>query len=131
MWNYSKRSNSTRRKRSLRWSCHPSEMDWPPRSPDLTPIDSFLWDYLMERINEPATIPEQKGDIRCAVGEIAPLVGWWRTFGQHHISYTTIKYVFNTSNSKWINLYLKFTENYWRKNCQGHKISYKKKKNES
>lgn len=42
------------------------DIAWPPRSPDLTPIDFFLWGYLKTRvsINPPAHINELKQRIR-------------------------------------------------------------------
>lgn len=50
------------------------DIDWPPRSCDLTPLDFFLWGYLKERVyvNKPATIPELKENIRRAIAEIEP-----------------------------------------------------------
>jgi len=38
---------------------------WPPRSPDLTPSDCFLWGYLKGRVyqNKPRTIDAFKANI--------------------------------------------------------------------
>lgn len=46
-----------------------SDIDWPPRSQDLTPSDFFLWSYLEERVyvNKTVTIPELKGNLRCVL----------------------------------------------------------------
>lgn len=48
------------------------DINWPPRSCDLTPLDFFLWGYLKGRvfINKPATIADLKENIRAAVREI-------------------------------------------------------------
>ena len=42
------------------------DLDWPPRSPDLTPPDFFLWGYLMSKVyvNKPRTVEELKDNIR-------------------------------------------------------------------
>ena len=45
------------------------DLRWPPRSPDLTPPDFFLWGYLKEKvyINKPQTLQELKDNIlNCA-----------------------------------------------------------------
>ena len=33
-----------------RWIGRHGTIEWPPRSPDLTPLDYFLWGYLKERV---------------------------------------------------------------------------------
>jgi len=33
-----------------RWIGRRGEIEWPARSPDLTPLDYFLWDYLKDRV---------------------------------------------------------------------------------
>lgn len=33
-----------------RWIGRRGELEWPPRSPDLTPLDFFLWGYLKENV---------------------------------------------------------------------------------
>ena len=50
------------------------DLDWPPRSPDLTPPDLFLWGYLKSKVyvNKPRTVEELKDNIR---QEIATIVG--------------------------------------------------------
>lgn len=49
-----------------------SEVNWPPRSCDLTPLDFFLWGYLKSRVyaNKPTTIQQLKGEITRHIGEI-------------------------------------------------------------
>lgn len=51
-----------------------SNFNWPPRSPDLTAPDCFLWAYLKERVyvNKPATIPQLKTNIRNEILSITP-----------------------------------------------------------
>ena len=47
---------------------------WPPRSPDLTPPDYFLWRYLKGRIyqNEPRTIDALKANITKEIQAVTP-----------------------------------------------------------
>jgi hypothetical protein len=33
-----------------RWICRGGPIHWPPQSPDLNPIDFFLWGHLMENV---------------------------------------------------------------------------------
>lgn len=42
------------------------DIQWPPRSPDLTPCDFFLWGYLKSQVyrNSPATLDALKNNIR-------------------------------------------------------------------
>ncbi|KAJ4430513.1 hypothetical protein ANN_19101 [Periplaneta americana] len=42
------------------------DIDWPPRSPDLTAADYFIWGYLKSRVyrNEPCTIIQRKQNIK-------------------------------------------------------------------
>lgn len=44
---------------------HRGDVDWPPRSPDLSPCDFFLWGYLKNKvyINKPRTVVELKDAI--------------------------------------------------------------------
>lgn len=46
---------------------------WPPRSPDLTPPDFFLWGYLKERVykNRPHTLNELKMNITTEINNIS------------------------------------------------------------
>lgn len=48
------------------------DIPWPPRSPDLTPLDFFLWGYMKSRVysNNPTTIAQLKANIR---GEMAAI----------------------------------------------------------
>lgn len=54
-----------------------TDVPWPPRSCDLTPLDYFLWGYVKDKVyaNAPATIPELKREIRRVIGGIGePLI---------------------------------------------------------
>ena len=48
-------------------------MEWPPRSPDLSPPDYFLWGYLKDRVyvNRPRTIEKFKNNIRTEIQAIS------------------------------------------------------------
>lgn len=50
------------------------DIPWPPRSPDLTPMDFFLWGYLKSRVytNNPRTVVDLKENIRREIGAIEP-----------------------------------------------------------
>jgi len=39
-----------------------SQNQWPPHSPDLNPLDFFLWDYLKDRVDIPP--PETTEDLK-------------------------------------------------------------------
>lgn len=45
---------------------------WPPRSPDLSPLDFFLWGYIKDRayVNQPATLDDLKTNITQIISEI-------------------------------------------------------------
>lgn len=47
---------------------------WPPRSPDLTPPDFFLWRYLKHIVlsNNPKNIDQLKQNIRGEIAAITP-----------------------------------------------------------
>ncbi|GFV46139.1 uncharacterized protein TNCV_1256951 [Trichonephila clavipes] len=47
---------------------------WPPRSPDLTPVDFWLWGYLKSRVylSGPSSLSELKDAIRREVSSIHP-----------------------------------------------------------
>lgn len=51
-----------------------SEFNWPPRSPDLTAPDFFLWGYLKNRvyINKPKTIQDLKDNIKAEIQTLRP-----------------------------------------------------------
>ena len=53
-----------------------SDLNWPPRSCDLTPCDFFLWDFDKSQVyaNKPETIPEVKSEIQRVIGQIQPLL---------------------------------------------------------
>jgi hypothetical protein len=41
-----------------RWFGRDGPMTWPPRSPDITPLDFFLWGYFKDIVcNTPVTSP--------------------------------------------------------------------------
>ena len=48
------------------------DLQWPPRSPDLTPCDFFLWGYLksLVYVDRPRTIAHLKNNIRDAIANI-------------------------------------------------------------
>lgn len=48
------------------------DIDWPPRSCDITPLDFFLWGYLKDRVytDNPQTLAQLKRNIRRVIGEI-------------------------------------------------------------
>jgi hypothetical protein len=50
------------------------DIGWPPRSPDLTPCDFFLWGYLKAKVYEhrPQTLEALKETIRQEVAAITP-----------------------------------------------------------
>lgn len=50
------------------------DVNWPPRSCDLTPLDFFLWGYLKEKVyvDKPATIQELKDEIIRHINGIEP-----------------------------------------------------------
>jgi len=50
------------------------DVNWPPRSCDLTPLDFFLWGYLKSQIytNKPQTIDALKVNITNAIQQIQP-----------------------------------------------------------
>lgn len=50
--------------------------EWPPRSPDLTPLDFFLWGFIKEKVyaTEPTTIEDMQERIREAFRSITPQI---------------------------------------------------------
>lgn len=50
------------------------DIDWPPRSPDLTAPDFFLWGFLKSKVyaNKPKTIEELKDNIQAEMAAISP-----------------------------------------------------------
>ena len=59
-----------------RWIGLHGPQEWPPRSPDLTPMDFFAWSFLKNKIYQ--TLPENPEDlenkIRNAYAEITPVI---------------------------------------------------------
>ncbi|RYA74177.1 hypothetical protein DD595_24615 [Enterobacter cloacae complex sp. 4DZ3-17B2] len=57
-----------------RWIGRRGVIEWPPRSPDLTPLDYFLWGYLKDRVyrTKPVNIEEVKQRIRDEIAAIEP-----------------------------------------------------------
>lgn len=55
-----------------RWIGRRGPIEWPPRSPDLTPPDFFLWGYLKDIVyrGRPSTCDELRSRIEQACGEI-------------------------------------------------------------
>lgn len=55
-----------------RWIGRRGAIEWPPRSPDLTPLDYFLWGYVKERVyqNKPDNIDALKEKIRIVFNNI-------------------------------------------------------------
>lgn len=49
------------------------DFDWPPRSPDLTPPDFYLWGYLKSKvyISKPRTLAQLKNNIRREIRKIS------------------------------------------------------------
>ncbi|XP_055308971.1 uncharacterized protein LOC129572881 [Sitodiplosis mosellana] len=49
-----------------------AEVEWPPRSCDLTPLDYFLWGYVKDKVyaNKPSTIAELKIEIRRVIATV-------------------------------------------------------------
>ena len=48
------------------------DLEWPARSPDLTPCDFFLWGYLKFRVyaNRPRTLDDLKANIQAEIANI-------------------------------------------------------------
>ena len=48
--------------------------NWPPRSPDLSPLDFFLWGYLKSKVYNPrpATLDQLEQNIRNQVAALDP-----------------------------------------------------------
>lgn len=58
------------------WIGTQGPVNWPPRSPDLTPLDFFLWGHLKNLVydhhNPPRTLQELEGRITAACSQITP-----------------------------------------------------------
>lgn len=59
-----------------RWIGRGGYIQWPPRSPDLTPLDFYLWGYVKDVVykNRPTTALDLQRRIREAVANITPQV---------------------------------------------------------
>lgn len=59
-----------------RWIGRRGSIEWPPRSPDLTPLDFFLWGYLKSKVyqSRPNNLEELKERIRTEIAQITPEV---------------------------------------------------------
>lgn len=57
-----------------RWIGRRGEIEWPPRSPDLTPLDFFYWGYLKDRVyqTKPDSIDDLRGRILETSNAITP-----------------------------------------------------------
>jgi len=45
-----------------RWiGIHSDFQEWPPRSPDLSPMDFFVWGYIRDQVYQ--TLPHNRGDL--------------------------------------------------------------------
>ena len=55
-----------------RWLGRAGPMEWPARSPDLTPCDFFLWGYTKEKVysSNPKTLDELELKVREVIGDI-------------------------------------------------------------
>ena len=52
--------------------CAEHAVEWPPRSPDLTPCDFWLWGYLKSKVYDPmpATLQDLRNSIMRECGQI-------------------------------------------------------------
>lgn len=57
-----------------RWIGRNGVIQWPPRSPDLTPLDFFLWGYLKEivYVNQPRDVEDLQNKIIAACQTVTP-----------------------------------------------------------
>lgn len=57
-----------------RWIGRDGPIPWPPRSPDITPLDFFLWGYVKDRVfaKKVQDIEELKNRVREVIGSITP-----------------------------------------------------------
>ncbi len=53
-----------------------TEFQWPPRSPDLSVCDYFLWGYLKQRVyvNKPRTLDQLRTNIETEIANISPAI---------------------------------------------------------
>jgi transposase len=59
-----------------RWIGRRGSIEWPPRSPDLNPLDFFLWGYVKNLVykSKPMSVNTLKESIRQVIREISPQV---------------------------------------------------------
>lgn len=60
-----------------KWIGRGGPVEWPPRSPDLSPLDYFLWGYLKEnvyKIVRPQNLEDLKERIRTVARSISPVI---------------------------------------------------------
>ncbi|KAG8303110.1 hypothetical protein J6590_108196 [Homalodisca vitripennis] len=58
-----------------RWIGRSGQIAWPPRSPDLTPMDFFLWGFIKDKVYVPplpASLADLRRRITAAVAEVTP-----------------------------------------------------------
>ncbi|XP_023725909.1 uncharacterized protein LOC111874552 [Cryptotermes secundus] len=58
-----------------RWIGRAAPIAWPPRSPDLTPLEFFLWGFVKDRVfvpSLPANVVELRARITASVAEMTP-----------------------------------------------------------
>lgn len=58
------------------WIGRGGEIQWPPRSPDLNPMDFFVWPYLKAEVNkiQPNNELQLQAAIRSACEKISPTI---------------------------------------------------------
>jgi hypothetical protein len=66
-----------------RWIGRAAPIAWPPRSPDLTPLDIFLWGFVKDRVYVPSlseNVAELRTRITVEVAKVTPemLLGLWQ-----------------------------------------------------
>src|SRR6185437_7270063 len=76
-----------------RWIGRRGPVEWPARSPDLNPLDYFLWGYLKSEVyrNRPRNIADLKRNITSACQQVTPdmlqnVIGSWETRLRHCIT---------------------------------------------
>ena len=55
-----------------KWIGRGGPKEWPPRSPDLTPIDFFLWGYLKELMEPPSSPEDLVAQLHAAFSKVEP-----------------------------------------------------------
>lgn len=73
-----------------RWIGRRGIIEWPPRSPDLAPLDFFLWGYLKDRVYR--TNPQDLDELRRRIVEEAALIPREYIRNAVHAFYTRIGY---------------------------------------